>query len=262
MSHLPDTLSEVSTNKTWEAYNNTKGSWEDFCDFFFSLCVYLQLTFVAKSRQQQQQQQQGYPEPQTPSPTLQRRTVPPSLFMRSRPTSFPPELPLSGPPLVTRRAQHPSPIDPPDMTGLLINPVDRRPLESTPPPVWRRRHLPSTQSPSPGYPPPGPDPGPSRSMTQKRAWLLQQHEASRQRFTAALHAAVDAEGDMAKYKAQLQKLGGGFHDDDDEDEEEEDEELEGQSPETAQKPVAPKSNAKMRRERKKRLGEGRMAKEN
>ncbi|RMJ03560.1 hypothetical protein CDV36_014913 [Fusarium kuroshium] len=244
MSHLPDTLSEVSTNKTWEAYNKTKGSWEDFCDFFFSLCVYLQLTFVAKSRQQQQQQQQGYPEPQTPSPTLQRRTVPPSLFMRSRPTSFPPDLPLSGPPLVTRRAQHPSPIDPPDMTGLLISPVDRRPLESTPPPVWRRRHL------------------PSKPFARKRAWLLQQHEASRQRFTAALHAAVDAEGDMAKYKAQLQQLGGEFHDDDEEDEEEEDEELEGQSPETAQKPVAPKSNAKKRRERKKRLGEGRMAKEN
>ncbi|RSL78572.1 hypothetical protein CEP52_017620 [Fusarium oligoseptatum] len=53
MSHLPDILSEVSTKKAWEAYNKTKGSYEDFCDFFFfSLCVYLQLTFIAKSRQQ------------------------------------------------------------------------------------------------------------------------------------------------------------------------------------------------------------------
>ncbi|RSL44681.1 hypothetical protein CEP54_014589 [Fusarium duplospermum] len=143
MSQLPDTLSEVSTNKAWEAYNKTKGSWEDF----------------SKPRQQQQ----GYPEPQTPSPTLQRPA---------------------------------------------------------------------------------------------------QHEASRQRFTAALHAAVDAEGDIAKYKAQLQQLGGGFDDDNDEEEEEEDEDLEGQLLETAQKSAAPKSNAKKRRERKKRLSEGRMAKEN
>lgn len=99
-------------------------------------------------------------------------------------------------------------------------------------------------------------------MTQKRDWLLQQHEASRQRFTAALHAAVDAEGDMVKYKSQLQQLGGGFQDDDEEYEEEDEEELDGQLFGTAQKPVAPKSNAKKRRERKKKLSEGRVAKEN
>ncbi|KAJ4309113.1 hypothetical protein N0V84_011698 [Fusarium piperis] len=115
----------------------------------------------------------------------------------------------------------------------------------------------STRHTSPGYPTPGPNPSSSRAMTQKRAWLLQQHEASRQRFTAALHTAVDAEGDMTKYKTQLEQLEEGFHDDE---EDEGDEEPEGQSleTETTQKPVAQKSNAQKRRERKKRASEGRV----
>lgn len=39
MSQLPDTLSQVSTSKAWDAYNKTKSSWENFCKCVFSMCI-------------------------------------------------------------------------------------------------------------------------------------------------------------------------------------------------------------------------------
>ncbi|KAL2669944.1 hypothetical protein Neosp_015110 [[Neocosmospora] mangrovei] len=201
MSELPETPSQLSRPRLWEAYNKTQDIWKG--QLAEPPPVPLPHPGIARASQptpRVQPPMSPYPREAQPAPS------PSQFYLTSSPAAAEASVPISPSSPGYRRPPPPTPLSPYPYPHEQANVAPATPSQQGPASVPG----PSQQQ------PPAPSQKPSSHESEKiqlltriadrRAWLTQKRNDSTERYRASLHDAVNAETEVTKLTNELQEL--------------------------------------------------------